>query len=111
MTDFCTTSYPRSRKVRACVECHRDVLPGERYARVAGAVDGRPYVDVYCCACRALAVAAWSTVDGALPPDAGPPVGGLAIWIEEAEIAGELPPREQGHYYGLRFAQRERGGL
>ena len=52
-------------------------------------------------------MAAWSTVDG--DEDAGPAVGSLVDWIEEAEIAGELPPAEQGHYYGLRVAQRERG--
>ena len=107
MSDFNATSYPRARKLHACAECQRAVASGERYARVAGAVDGRPYVDVYCLACHALAVAAWSTVDG--DEDAGPAVGSLVDWIEEAEIAGELPPAEQGHYYGLRVAQRERG--
>jgi len=35
----CTVTHPTARKTHTCVECHRDIKPGETYERTSGIWD------------------------------------------------------------------------
>lgn len=109
---FSVSTYRRARKVHECAECGHDIRPGETYMRLAGATEGHGWSLPLCLACDGLHEAVNDVIHALrivpLAPEDGPTVGDIVAWIEDADIAHELPPAAQGRYYGLLFAEREK---
>lgn len=108
---FFTTSYPVARKAHMCVECRGAIEPGQRYARLAGATDGRGWSERMCLPCHGLAVEAWDLchADKLLLED-GPVFGELVTWIEEAGWDERLSPEGFARWWAVREKQRLSAG-
>jgi hypothetical protein len=91
--DFHTESFPRAGKPHKCVECRSAIACGTRHARIAGATDGRIWVERECLDCKALSDELWKLLaaDNWIPED-GPTFGDLANWIHENGEGERLSP-------------------
>lgn len=108
---FVTTSYPVARKAHTCVECRSAIEPGARYARLAGATDGRGWSEAMCLPCHGLAVEVWDLcrADGVLT-GCYPPLGELMTWIEDGDWQERLSPDGFARWRAVREKQRLSAG-
>jgi hypothetical protein len=112
MSDFATTRYRKARKPHRCEECRRMIAPGEDYARIAGATDGRAWSVAMCSRCEALTCAAWEVVHrDNMDPEEGPRFGEMVPWLLDAldfpDVMTLLSPEIAGHFAGLVFRAEE----
>jgi exosome complex RNA-binding protein Rrp4 len=102
MSDFNTVSFPRASKPHTCVECHCVIEPGTRHARIAGATNGRIWVERECLDCKELSDELWTLLAADnLHPEDGPTFGDLACWIHENVDDERLSPEGRARLKAL----------
>ena len=52
--EFQSSSFPRARKQRWCVECRKAIQPGERYQKFVGKFDGTFFSEDTCAICAEI---------------------------------------------------------